>query len=234
VRPPRKNPEDGPYAEVLEHELRARGRNPLVTNSSGWTMQVTDALRRIEPLVLHHQPRIVIISFGLFECQSLIMPTSVFRWLYQPYARGGVARKLRSRFGPRLVSAYKSAAPVLDRVPRPKRRSPTRFEQELRSLVQLIRKERGADVILLTVPPPGARIAATMPDITEGCAAYSEIIQHVAATEDEGVHAIDLEPIVRMLPLEESMPDGMHFSVEGHRLIGLQLADEIDRLLESR
>jgi lysophospholipase L1-like esterase len=235
VRPPRERAEDGPYAEVLERELLARGWSAQVTNSSSWTLLLTDALRRVEPLVLHHSPRVAIINFGLFECQTITLPTSVFRWLNHPYARGGVARAVRQRVGLRVIAFYKWMTPRLPQgVPFPKRTAPQRFEEELRSLVSNIRKESGAEVLLLTNPPPGARIAQTLRDIEENAEAYSAIIREVGTTSGPGVHVVELAPIARALPLEESMPDGLHFSVEGHRLVGRHLADEVEKLLGRR
>jgi lysophospholipase L1-like esterase len=230
IRPPREHPSEGTYAEVLERELLARGLEVVVTNSSAWTLQVTDALRRIAALVFSHQPRVVVINLGMFEAQRLTIPTTWFRWLYSGTSRGGVNLAVRDAVGPHIVRLYKWMTPrLLARLTLPHRVPPRRFEQELTSLVDNIRKERGADVLLFTISPPSDRIAATLPDIVGNANSYNDIIRRVASKIGANVEVVEVADL--LTDLDKELPDGLHFSVEGHRLVGEYLAERIERIL---
>jgi lysophospholipase L1-like esterase len=232
IRPPRERHEDGTFAEVLERELLDRGVRAIVTNASSWTLFSSEVVKRPAPLVLHYQPRILIVALGMFECQRKTLPTAVFRWLYTDTPQGGLNLRIRALIGPRIISIYKRLTPlVLDRIRMPHRVAPRRFESEMAALVALARKECGADVFLLTISPPGDRIAATLRDIRESADKFDDILRRVADDAGEGVRVIEIAPLVNEGPPDVVLPDGFHFNVEGHRRLGVMLADEVMKVL---
>lgn len=228
LRPPRAHRDEGHYAEVLEDLLAEAGVPARVTSASRWFMLVTEAFRRFEDIVTPHHPDVVVMNFGLLECEPKIMPTRTLKWLYT-WKPGGSrwARLVRSLVVRPLQKAYRLFAPTLIRLlPVPRRVGPGRFRLEMARFVRVVRKERGALVLLCAVNPPGPALEATLPGTAEGARRYTAILEDVAAADDQ-VRVVRTDRLVESEGVDELLPDGIHYNARGHRLVAELLRDEI-------
>jgi lysophospholipase L1-like esterase len=237
VRPPRSDPDDGSYPELLERRLRAEGVHAEVVNSSGWFLLVHEAFRDLETLVLRHAPDVVITNFGMGECQPKVIPTTLLRWLYtfkRPSHVGG--RLIERLFAEPVTALYTSWSPrVIAALPWvPYRVSPKRFRYEMLRLVRLVRKERQALVLMLTANPAGPKLEGTLPGTDERSQQFNAIIGQVAERHGPDARVVDARAIVLAAGIEKALPDGIHFSAHGHRLIADALFDEIQPWLVAR
>jgi lysophospholipase L1-like esterase len=233
VRPPGEAPGEAAYPEVLEELLWARGVEARVTNSSRWFLLATEAFRRLDDLVVAHQPHLVVVNFGLLECEPKVLPTRLVRWLYTWRPGGSVAARFARRLLVRpLTAGYRRLSPLAIRLlPVPRRVGERRFRLEIGRIVRIVRKERGAQVLLCTVNPPGQSLERVLPGTGEGSRRYSEIIREVAAESGPGVGVIDTARLVQREGVDEVLPDGIHYNARGHRLVAELLADEVVRRL---
>jgi len=170
------------------------------------------------------------------ECQPKVIPTRLLRWLYTWRPRSGALSRLFRRAVVRPVNqAYVRLSPAIIRaVPVPHRLSPRRFELEMRRFVDIVRKERQALVLLIGANPAGDKLEATLPGTDERARRFNAIVERVASDGGDDVRYIDAYALVRREGFDEVLPDGIHFNVRGHRLIGELLADEIKRWLKAR
>lgn len=237
VRPPRSHPDEGNYAELLERRLRSEGVAAEVVNSSGWFLLVHEAFRDLETLVLRHAPDVVITNFGMGECQPKIIPTRLLRWLYT-FKRPSHApsRLLQRLLLDPLTGLYVTQSPrVIRALPAaPYRLSPKRFGYEMRRLVRVVRKERQALVLMINANPAGPNLERTLPGTDERSQRFNAILDRVAERHGPDTRVIDARTIVLDAGVEKALPDGIHFSAEGHRLIADALHAEIAPWLAAR
>lgn len=225
IRPERTRLDERTYGEVLEEELLARGVAARVANSSRWTMIVPEVNAAVEPLVLGHTPDVVVVNVGLVDAQPRTLPLSWFRWAF---ARAPSEHVLRRRWrglaGPALAAYYRRLGPAVARSPLGVPRVPVeRFERELVLLLDIIRSERAALVVLLGITPPGANVEAVLPGTSKSVATHDAVLRRLAERPD--VDYLDVTALG--LDLATVAPDGIHFGPEGHRRLGLALADRV-------
>ncbi|MDQ1403526.1 MAG: hypothetical protein QOG03_1842 [Actinomycetota bacterium] len=232
VRPPRTQLSEGNYAEVLEDLLNGGGTPATVTNSAGWFLLVHEAYQQIEDLVLRHSPDVVITNFGMGECQPKLIPTTTLRWLYTWRPKSHLpSRALRRLLLKRVNKAYTAWSPkLISALPwTPYRLSPKRFEHELERLVGVVRKERKALVLMVNASPAGPKLEAILPGTDGRAQEFNAITDRVADRAGDDVEVIDARTIVQEAGPERAVPDGIHFSAAGHRLI----AEALHRRIES-
>jgi lysophospholipase L1-like esterase len=228
VRPPRTHPAQRNYAEQLEQRLRDAGIDAVVTNSSRWTSLVSDCLRNVEPLVLQHRPHVVVVNLGLLECEPKVIPWAAFRWIFTMRARGGVRLSVRTLLADPARRFYIWYSPrVLRRVRIPHRVSPARFEWEIGKLVRVVRHDRAALVLLMNINPPGPALEAVLPGTSAAAEQYNSLLARVAASESSGVEIADVAALAIEHDASTLSPDGIHYSLRGHQLVGDLLADRI-------
>lgn len=236
VRPRRKDRTDRTYGELLEAQLRARGIDADVVNQARWWERVHDVLPRWEDAVHSHMPDVVILNYGLGECQPNAFPVPVMRWVYSwraslnPIARGFRILVLR-----RVQRAMAASIPHISRRlgMRTWRLRPQRFRAELRRLIEVTRHETGALVLVLTLNPPGPFLQNLMPGIDERSARYSDLIRTlVADLNDPEVQVIEAGAIVDDLGWRKTMIDGLHYTARGHREVAALLEEPVLKWLE--
>jgi lysophospholipase L1-like esterase len=225
IRPLRTSVEERTYGEVLEIELAAAGVRAQVTNSSRWSMLLPEALARLEDLVLCHQPDVVVVNFGLVDAQPRTVPLRWFRWMFARSSVQSRSRRAgRRAFGPWAARWYRHAGPRLARIGWfPPRVAAEQFRRDLAMLVDLVRHERSALVVLLGITPASPRVEAVLPGTTARAERYDDVLRAAADGIDVRFLAVD----DLGLPLERLAPDGIHFSPAGHRAVGLALAEVV-------
>ncbi len=228
VRPSGTTLDDGPYAEQVVRFLDDAGVPVALTNRSRWFDQIDAAFQRIEPDVVAYVPDVVVLNFGWVECQPKLFPTAVLVYLttYRPNLDPRTFRLRRAavRRGARL---YKKLTPwAATRWKLPSRMSPKHFEIELERYIRVVRRELRSLVVVLNVNPPTQRIEDVLPGVTARSQIFSTIIERVVSSfDDDQVQLLDTRTLVLDKGSDAVLPDGIHFNVEGHRLVAAQLAD---------
>ena len=226
MRPKRRALSERTYAEHLERILADRGVAARVTNSSRWTTLIRDANRQIEELVYAHAPDVVVSNFGILECEPRTIPMRLLRWLFTKSPSMALpARVARRVFAPPLMRVYVEWSPkALQRLRLPPRMSRNRFAREIALFTDLVHQERAGLVVLLGIGRPGDRLEQVLPGTRANAAEYTAIIERVAR-EKPGTRFLDVGGIA---PAEEEIvPDGIHFSPQGHETVARGLADTI-------
>jgi lysophospholipase L1-like esterase len=230
VRPPGEDRSEGCYAERVNDLLAAAAVPNQVSNQSYWLGEIHDAFHHIEARVLAFSPDVVVIDFGWLECQPQVFPTALLRWLttYRPRLNPRTM-KWRRKAARRISRLYKKLTPaVASRWPGvSSRMPPERFEQELTRYIDVVRKELRALVLVTNLNPTSDRVAEVLPGVHERTKQYSDIIERVVERADPDVRLVDTRSLVEGLGVDKVLPDGIHYNVEGHRLVADMLVAEI-------
>ncbi|MGH9085486.1 MAG: SGNH/GDSL hydrolase family protein [Acidimicrobiales bacterium] len=229
VRPPRADPLEGTYADLLGPMLHEHGICAVVTNRSRWLLMVTEAHRRFQELVLDHRPDVVVLALGFVESQPRLAPLWSVRMLFtwRPRLSGFARRVRRAVLGP-WWWAYVHLSPVLiRRMPwLPSRVRPTTFQRGIEAMTRLARKERAALVLALDVPEASDRVERTLATINRRIDETNGVLRALASSPD-GPDLVAVSEIVRAHGHDAALPDGIHLSALGHREVATRLVDRI-------
>lgn len=226
---PQHGPRDGgTYGEQLARLLTERGTPTTTTHAGTWFGRVSDTLRSYERDVRDHFPDVLVVNFGVVECQSDVLPTWLVRHLttWHRTSRPG-AHLYREQVARRVwpvLRDYQRWASARD-ASRTHRLRPERFVADLRRTIDLVRKDCGSLVLLLDIDPPGDRVEHWLPGTQARAARYNALLADVAASYDDDVRLVRAG--AALTDPATHLPDGLHRSVEGHRLTAKLLADEI-------
>lgn len=231
VRPRRKDRSDRNYGELLEAQLRQRGIDAFVVNQARWWDMVHRVLPRWEATVNAHVPDVVVLNYGLGECEPNVFPSWMMRWVYtwRP-SLNPVARRFRAVVVRPLQRVMAATMPHLSRRVglHTWRLPPKRFRSELRRLIEITRRETGALVLVLTPNPPGPFLQNLMPGVDERSVIYADLIRTlVADMADPEVQLIEAGGIVEKLGWRKTMLDGLHYSARGHREVAALLEESV-------
>ena len=230
---PTHGPRDGgSYGEQLVSLLGDRGVPTVTTHTGTWFGMVHQALPRWEKDVRDRFPDVLVLHFGMAECQSNVVPSWLIRhtgtWdrtsrrsalAYRRWVAGRLWRVVRR------VQRWTSAR---DR-DLTHRLSPRRFEADMRRMIELVRKECGSLVLLVDVDPVGPRVEHWLPGTTRRAARYNEILAGIASSYEDAVHLVPAR--AQLTDLDAQLPDGLHRTPAGHALTAALLAEEITRWL---
>lgn len=226
---PEHGPRDGgTYGEQLAVLLTDRGSPTVTTHAGTWFGRICDAVPHFERQVRDYFPDVLVINFGLVECQSDVLPAWLVRHLttWHRTSRPG-ASLYRGKVAPRLwpvLRDYQQWAGRYD-VDRTHRLRPSRFVADLTRTIDMARKDCGSLVLLLDIDPPGARVEHWLPGTTVRVAAYNDLLQQVADSYDETVRLVRAGEGITDTATQ--LPDGLHRSPLGHAMTAALLADEI-------
>ncbi|MCW2779401.1 MAG: hypothetical protein JWN17_3126 [Frankiales bacterium] len=225
---PQHGPRDGgTYGEQLAGVLGGRGVPTTVSHAGRWFGRVCDLLPHYERDVRDRFPDVLVVNFGMAECQSNALPYSVVRHLTTWDRSSRPAALLyREKVAPRLwrpLRDYQRAAAARDT--RTHRLSPARFVADTTRLVELVRKDCGSLVLLLDVDPPGDRVEHWLPGTRARAAAYTELLAGVADRYDDTVRLVRAGAALTDPAVE--LPDGLHRSPAGHARTAALLAEEV-------
>lgn len=236
--PPRTTHAEGTYGEVLRDELAAVGVPVTLHLEGRWFDFVSRGLRRYEPAVRAHVPDILIVHYGLNESQPYLVPVSALRHFITDHTS---ATRLSRRYRQHVVTPVwrkvrtmrRALSPVVGT--RTWQMTPDRFRGKMSSLIGKARREFRPLVLVMDIAPPGPLLTHFLPGQEERHRIYQQVIEDLVADfGDPDVRLVRSEPIVRSLGFEAALPDGMHFSVLGHRRVGELLASEVLDWLSSR
>jgi hypothetical protein len=91
-------------------------------------------------------------------------------------------------------------------------------------IVDHVRYDRAALVLLMTIPSPGPNVEAVLPGVRAAANRYNRVFERVAAGKSDVV-VVDSADLAA--DTTRMTPDGIHYSVEGHRLVGDALSKHI-------
>ncbi len=231
VVPARAEADDGSFVQHLRGLLAARGQPAHVMLRSRWYGRVDEFLRGFEEGIRDRLPDVVVLDIGEGSSHPRVIPNRMFRhlmtWdrtsrrsalLYRAQVADRVWRVLRT-----LQRVAARHAPLwLSRLP------PRRFRHDSARLVDLVRTETGAAVVVVGVEPPGARARHWMPGMEARAAHYDDLLQQVVVSADDpGVTYLSRAVDTGSIPVDELVPDGFHRTAVGHRMFAERLADAV-------
>lgn len=231
VVPPRAGPGDGSYPQHLRQFLADRGCTAEVTMRARWYGRVDEHLRRFEEGIRDRLPDVVVLDIGEGSSHPRVIPNWLTRHLltWDRSSRLGARTYRRLVDGPVWRALRTLQRLAVGRAPLAlSRLSPRRFRHDAARLVDLIRTETGAAVVAVGLDPPGSRVLHWLPGLDERYAHYDHLLQDVVrAADDPGVvyvaRAVDAERV----PVDELLPDGLHRTAAGHRMLAERLTDAV-------
>lgn len=230
VVPPPSSVDDDPYPGLLDEALLDRGVIARTTLRARWHATVKEVLRRFEDWVRDPLPDVLVVNVGVVDCQARVLPTWLYRhsitWLP---GTSGWSHRYRRHAVPTLRRAVRGwqrrlvgPAPLaMSRVP------PATFRRAVELVVRRAVKDHRALVLLLDIDGPGPALTALQPGVGGRIARYNEVLRDVVHRyADERVVLLETSQQV-MADQERLLPDGIHRSAEGHRLVAQSVADAI-------
>jgi len=220
MRPPRSGPEQRTYPEWLRcdgHEVRVVARAGVLLN---------EAFATLDDQVITEFPDVVIVNFGIVE----VCYRQTVRWINnrtitnyylnqvfdQEFTYDTAGQRARL-FLWRAVNALTRRLSAVVGL-RWQWLSTDRFLQVLDETVGRILKETEARVIVLGINPCSERVERVLEGSLEEIAAANERVRAMVATH--GTRASFVSPAECIASrVDELVPDGIHFSADGHRVI---------------
>jgi len=230
ARPPRDQRGPATYAEMLPGLLAGSGHGVDVVNVSERYLMIDGALEDLERRVVSLSPDLVVINYGIVEAAPRLLPRPAYFYINRPFYRVSRLRRLVSGAA---AAAERVLTPVmLGIAPGWRWLAPDLFRQCLRTAVEQLWKECRCAVVVLNIPRPSQRVESLLPGIGRSVDRYNRVINDMG--EMHNAHVLDVAAIAAGDPQRLS-PDGVHFSVEGHREVAKAMAAVITerKLLES-
>lgn len=226
---PVHGPRDGgTYGEQLGSMLAAAGVPATVTHSGRWFGMIHEYIARYERDIRDPFPDVLVINFGLAECQSNLLPSSLVRHFgtWHRTSRPGAGFYRRRIANPlwRALRAYQRRVARVDHDTTHRLR-PARFQADYRRIIDLIRKECGSLVLLVDIDPVGDRVEYWLPGTGARIARYNVLLDEVADGYDAHVRVVPAS--ASLTDISAELPDGMHRNAAAHSLTARLLADEI-------
>jgi lysophospholipase L1-like esterase len=226
---PEHGPRDGgTYGEQLVPLLADRGLPTVVSHSGTWFGQIWQALADYERNVRDHFPDVLVINYGMAECQSNLLPSVVVRHITTWHRTSrAVAGLYRERLLPpvwRRLRDYQRWASARDDG-RTHRHSPRRFVADMTRTIDMARKDCGCLVLLVDIDPPGDRVEHWLPGTTERVRRYNALLAQIADGYDDGVRLVPAGALLSDPAVQ--IPDGLHRSPSGHAHTASLLAEQI-------
>ncbi len=238
VVPPRRRRDEGTYGELLPGRLAAAGVRATVTHTGKWFDMVHELRRRYETAVRNHFPDVLVLNYGMAECQPEVVPT----WLVRHFTTWNrsshpVALRYRDSLSPpvwRYVRRWQQVAAGRVGPSRTHRLAPQRFSTEMERVIRMAREDIGCLVLVLDLDPPGERVCHWMPGLRERWRAYQQILADlVADLADPEVRLVAASRTVADLGVDVALPDGLHRTSVGHSRTAALLGEEILRWLDA-
>ena len=232
VTPPRKRRDEGNYGEVLPRLLAGKGIAASTTHQGQWFDLINDYRRRYERGLRNHFPDVLVLNYGMGECQPNFLPT----WAARHFASWDVTSNpvgvfYRNQIATRLWKLARSwqrfAAGRTNR--HSWRLSPRRFRLEMQRVIELAREETGCLVLILDCDPPGDRFCHWVPGMWERWERYQDELRKLVddLADPEVVLVANSRTILDEIGFDDGLPDGIHRTARAHVRTAELLTDEI-------
>lgn len=231
IRPPRNTIREMTYSEILEshgHQVRNVSKSAIMLN---------EAFAYLEEDVITFFPDIVILHYGIVE----VSYRRTFRWtnnktIVNYYTNRFFARAFTFRtasntivhfFFRALNSVIRSLATLLGL--QWQWLSTPRFLMVLQAVLELISKDTKAVIIVIGVTPCSERMENILKGSRKNIAQVNADMRAICDLFPSRVKYLDPGSFVRERNIDDLVPDGIHFSAEGHR----QVAEKLLHLIEN-
>lgn len=234
--PPRRDRVEGPYPELLERMLVARGHDAIVDCHARLYDLAHEGARRFLRDVTPTAPDVLVLNYGVLEAQPNVLPTALNRHLTRtdpggPGLSGAWVRHAVPRLWPPARTYQRWASSVAGE--RTWRLHPDRLHASLARTVSLA-AAGGMLVLVVDVLPPGDRLQHFFPGIDRRIDRVNGVLHDVVAgAASPDVRLVEASAIARALG-PAGVPDGLHLVAEGHRRLAATLTDEIGPWLDDR
>jgi hypothetical protein len=230
IRPPRRDCQDLTYSEILEssgHRIR---------NVSKAAVMINEAFTFLEEEVITFFPDLVIIHFGIVE----ICYRRTFRWannqaienyyMNRFFRRPYVFNTPMRRVFQFTLRAFNSCTRLVSSLLglRWQWLSTKQFLLALRSVVEVILKETKARIIIIGITPCSDRVEYLLKGSRSRIIEANLGMKEICEQFSDRMKYLDPESFIHQQNMADLVPDGIHFSAEGHR----QLVSEINTLIE--
>jgi lysophospholipase L1-like esterase len=112
---------------------------------------------------------------------------------------------------------------------------PTRdFLVVLRSAIEVILKETGANIFVVGISRFGSRVEKPLQGSAQEITAANELMQRLSPSYGERVQYLDPNRFLQLGHPDDLIPDGVHFSARGHRLMADEILAAISLLPEGK
>ena len=198
---------------------------------------ISDAFRTFDDDIIAWFPDAVVFNFGINEVVPRRIPRRVMletanhdALLNQVTGRahpvGGLVRRARRAGWLRVRWISESLVRLTGRswrwLPLP------RFLLVQKEMLALLFKETSAVAVVLGLNPCSQRVEAALPGSRQAILEANEAIRTLVATSPRAVFVNPREWIAAE-EVERLVPDGIHYSAEGHRILAVQLRDRLGR-----
>lgn len=226
IRPPRAAPDERTYSEILE----AAGH--CVKNVSKAGVLLQEAYGLLEDEVITFFPDVVVINHGVVEvcyrtsvrvANNAAIPNvylnSVFGREYQFVNSRGFSIV---NLGRRAMNwAIRIGAGALGLKWQWMRSED--FVEVVGATCALIQKETNARIFVMGITPSSSRVERMLKGTGERITHTNRLLRDYCAAAGPRMHFVDVEQCIPESDLPAMVPDGIHFSAAGHRVIAERL-----------
>lgn len=228
VRPPRDRAMDGSYAELL----RVAGHEVTTVSRAG--VMLSESFATLEDDVVSLAPEVVILQHGIVE----ICPRRTIRALNNRTIQNYYLNRVhgtRYRFAGGLDGLVHLSARIANRLVRRAAAALgiqwswmtlPRFLEVMEHTIGVLRKETGAQVIVLGVNPTTPRVESQLPGTGAAIVAANDALAALCARLGPQVSFVDPAALLGEAAAS-AVPDGIHYSAEGHRRIAAHLVTRL-------
>lgn len=232
---------DFTFPRAIEASLLAEGRPSDVQTITMTSEKTSTILSTWQREILGFSPDVIVLVYGHYETIHLFLP----RWL----ERHANSLKNRPR---RLANLYRSVIlrPVwmalaqlqarLDSTvdPNIRRARPRNVAADLEQYITHVQKVGSPLIFVFELLPPSDRYRSWFPGMTARMEVMNKAIANMITKIDKPqVRYLRVSELVEKHfggDLERATPDGFHYTPELHRLIGAELARQIDDWAETQ
>lgn len=225
MRPPRASPDDLTYAEILAKA------GHQVHNASMAGALLSEQFSLLDDDVLTAFPDVVILHHGVIE----VFYRRTFRQSNNAAIRNQYRnRVLRQGYTPSRPSvalrAFNAATRGIASAIgwRWQWQAPAVFLGVLQHTCALILKETSAFIVIVGITPSSQKVEADLPGQGSEIARVNSALRDYAVGLGSRAAFLDVAALVPPSAHEELVPDGIHFSAEGHRRVGAALLRTIE------
>ena len=216
IRPPQEHPNNKNYGVILEELLQEKYPQKVVfvSNLASGRATIFDILQKRDE-ILNALPNYYVINLGVTDASPREIPLWFSDILI--HRRESFKKRIFTVFYSRII---KKIRPQLVKL-RGKRTwtSKSNFRKFFDFLIFFLTKETNARIIILSINSGSKRIEDALPGSTKSYLEFNKIIKEIA----EKYNALFLD--TTELRPEIHYPDGIHYSLEGNRVIAEMLFD---------
>ena len=218
IRPPGEFPENKNYGAILELMLQKKypEKVVLIQNLCIGRATIWEILQKRNE-ILREFPDYYVINYGVSDASTREIPLWYSNIINNN--RESFRKKIFSSF---YVYVIKKVRPYLVNI-RGKKTwvSKKKFEKYYSEVVRFLKKGTNAKFIIMSINNPTIRIENELPGSTEKYLEYNKIIKNISEKyKAQYLDTTDLIPNIHT-------PDGIHFSLEGHKVIAERIYNMI-------